>query len=69
MKHVARVEAALYVASNWRIQQRLPRITALANALGFLTCRRCGAANCKLAQVDPKGPFLCGSCLNEQEAV
>jgi hypothetical protein len=30
-----RIAAALYVASNWRVQKRLARIARLAGLLGF----------------------------------
>lgn len=33
----ARNAAAEYVATNWRIQKRLPRLTLLAIELGFIT--------------------------------
>lgn len=31
-----RMWAVYYIASNWRVRQRLPRITALARAWGVL---------------------------------
>ena len=30
--------AAKYVAGNWRVRKRLPRITQLAVELGYLSC-------------------------------
>jgi hypothetical protein len=35
-KNSLRYKAALRVSGNWRIQKRLPRITALALALGLI---------------------------------
>ena len=37
MKVPTRARAAAIVANNWRIQKRLPRLTALAARLGLLT--------------------------------
>lgn len=33
------------------------------------TCERCNAPTRSLCQAEQDGPFLCGSCLNEQEAL
>lgn len=34
---IKRYIAALIVARNWRIRRRLPRITALAQSVGFIS--------------------------------
>ncbi len=57
----ARDRAALYVASNWRVSKRLPRITAYLNSNRQRLEDRCGLCGSVL-------PHTCQVDLNRQMA-